>query len=86
MSLFKLVGIENTSETMTFLCKYFIDYQSSLNSNIGYVFINLSHSLDGKPLLGASSDLVSVRRGPGDYLDLVLPPAQLELGQHSPTL
>ena len=57
-----------------------------LNSNIGYVFINLSHSLDGKPLLGASSDLVSVRRGPGDCLGFVLPPAQLELGQHSPTL
>ena len=45
---------------------FFLDYQSYLNSNIGYVFINLSHSLDGKPLLGASSDLVSVRRGPGD--------------------
>ena len=48
------------------------------------MFINLSHSLDGKPLLGASSDLVSVRRGPGDCLGFVLPPAQLELGQHSP--
>ena len=49
----------------------FIDYQSYLNSSIGYVFINLSHSLDGKPLLGASSDLVSVRRGPGDCLGFV---------------
>ena len=42
--------------------------------------INLSHSLDGKPLLGASSDLVSVRRGPGDCLGFVLPPTLVRVG------
>ena len=57
-----------------------IDSISFLNSSIGYVFINLSHSLDGKPLLGASADLVSVRRGPGDCLGFVLPPTLIRVG------